>query len=87
MEQKIGEGRDLQQLAFVPRAYVRVNDHSAHDGGETLELFNPKVPGLFHEQWIVWNQRPLRPGPGGRRLKLWNKFWNNLRKTEHNSVL
>ena len=44
MEQKIGEGRDIQQLAFVPRACVRVNDHSAHDGGETLELLNPKVP-------------------------------------------
>ena len=98
MEQKIGEGRDIQQLAFVPRACVRVSDHSAHDGGETLELLNPKVPGLFHEQWIVGNQRPLRLSWAvagwkcvancGRILEQIleqrNRFWNKLRETEHN---
>src|SRR5437870_12672348 len=97
MEQKIGEGRDIQQLALFHERVFGLTIIPPMTAAETLELLNPKVPGLFHEQWIVGNQRPLRLSWAvagwkcvancGRILEQIleqrNRFWNKLRETEH----
>jgi hypothetical protein len=98
MEQKIGEGpRHAAAALFHERAFG-LTIIPRMTAAKTLELLNPKVPGLFHEQWIVGNQRPLRLGWAvagwkcvtncGRLmeqiLEHRNRFWNKLRETEHN---
>jgi hypothetical protein len=69
MEQKIGEGPGHAAAALFHERAFGLTIIPRMTAAKTLELLNPKVPGLFYEHWIVGNQRPLRPGPGGRRFK------------------
>src|SRR5437667_11857686 len=95
----IGGASHAQLLLFQRAAANTRSDERAERpvllsfSRQVVAAFAVARRALFREHvFVSSNQRPLRPGPGGRRLKKshiadasWSRFWNKLRETEHNS--